>query len=60
MSSNALDEAIAWRLRFLYRVVECLPHMDEPLNEDECYGLAWLLNDIAKMIDPPANKDGAA
>ena len=57
---SMLDEPIAWKLRFLAGAIENMPHRDHPPSEDEYYGIMLFLQDIANMIDPPANKDGAA
>jgi hypothetical protein len=47
---------IRWRLKFLAVVLGSLHEIEAILEEDECYGLMCLLNDIADMVCPPEAK----
>jgi hypothetical protein len=53
------DEAIAWRIRFMAYVCGNMHNMDTSLTDDESLGFMLVLQDIANMIDPPSEKDGA-
>jgi len=52
-------EGIASRLRFLAYVATGLSRIESEINDRECDGFMYLLQDLAEWIDPEPEKEGA-